>query len=304
MKSKLISLTTLIVLFLCSCSVLNIPLQSSNSPNFTVEPYSTPIPTNTPEPTLSPLPEEHRGFVDLGSQITDYIDIAEGNWGVYVKNLDTNEYIDINEGDMYSASLIKLFIMAAVYNDINEGKIEKDNYVSSLLNLMITESDNDAANTLCEILGDGDIINGFDRENKNTLTLDCVYTVQNTDLQDDRSNSTIEYLGRNYTSPRDCGHLLELIYRNQLYGDANSKEMLELLKNQTVTHKIPVSLPEEVIVANKTGETSSIQNDAAIVYSPACDYIVSIMCNDAYDEDSAIYDLQQISKIVYSYFND
>lgn len=302
--------TIIVVLLLCSCSsadiALTIPVAKtamsilSTTPSPTPSPTPTPTPTPTPEPTAIP---EREGLEDLKTQISDYISSLNGDWGVYVKNLNTNEFLTINEHEMYSASLIKLFIMAETYHAIEDGRLPQSDEVNNLLNKMITVSDNNSSNKLCEMLGNGDILVGFDIENENTRALDCTYTIQNTDLQNNRANSTIVYRGRNYTSPRDCGHILELIYKKELVSKAYSEEMLNLLKSQERTHKIPYPLPDDVETANKTGEMTGTENDAAIIFSPACDYILCIMSNNVNSNDKAISSIQTISQTVYSYFN-
>lgn len=287
-------------LLLCSCSAVR---TVSNILQPSSEPPATPAPTATAKPTATPEPAEREGLDELKNQIGGFVSERGGEWGVYVKNLSTNEYLALNEHEMYSASLIKLFIMAAAYNEIDAGAIKKDDHVTELIRAMIEESSNDAANELCTLIGGGDMLAGFDAENAHTKSIGCTYTEQNTDLQDDRSNSTIPYHGRNYTSPRDCGHLLELIYRGKLCGSEHSAEALGFLKNQQRRYKIPYLLPEGTVTANKTGEMSRVENDAAIVYGPKCDYIISIMVNETDDNDSTTMDIQELSKLVYDYFN-
>lgn len=309
MKRKILQ-TIIVVLLLSSCSsadiALTIPVAKtamsviSTTPTPTPTPIPSPTPTPTPEPT--PVPERE-GLDDLKAQISDYTNSLTGDWGVYVKNLNTNEFLTINEHEMYSASLIKLFVMAATYRAIDEGKLPQSDEVNNLLTQMITVSDNNSSNKLCEMLGSGDMLAGFDIENENTRSLDCTYTIQNTDLQNNRADSVIEYRGRNYTSPRDCGHILELIYKKELVNEAFSEEMLNLLKNQERTHKIPYPLPDDVATANKTGEMTSTENDAAIIFSPACDYILCVMSNNVNSNDKAISSIQTISQTVYNYFN-
>ena len=68
------------------------------------------------------------------------------------------------------------------------------------------------------------------------------------------------------TSVRDCGRLLEQIYRGECVSEEASAAMLDLLLNQQVTWKIPEGLDSSVVVANKTGETDTSQHDMAIVY--------------------------------------
>lgn len=299
-----------IMFFLCTIAVVlslamnfSVPAVIDTFSPAAAEPSPTAAATASPAPTPTAEPAEREGLDSLKNQIGELTSGLGGEWGVYVKNLKTNEYLALHEREMYSASLIKLFIMAAVYNEIEAGAIQKDSGVSELLELMITESSNDAANELCTMLGGGDMLAGFEVENTHTRNIACTYTVQNTDLQDDRSNSTIPYLGRNYTSPRDCGHLLELIYRGELCGSENSAEMLGFLKAQERRHKIPSPLPEGTVTANKTGEMTGVENDAAIVYTPACDYILCVMSNDVPDNGSAADGIRDISELVYNYFN-
>ena len=106
--------------------------------------------------------------------------------------------------------------------------------------------------------------------------------------------------GKNSVSPVDCGILLEKIYNGALISEEYSNEMLNLLKQQTRRNKIPYPLPQGTVCANKTGETSTVQSDVGIVYSPACDYIICVITNNA---RSGINDIRAISKLTYDYFN-
>ena len=102
--------TIIVVLLLCSCSspdiALTIPVAKtamsilSTTPSPTPSPTPTPTPTPTPEPTAIP---EREGLEDLKTQISDYTSSLTGDWGVYVKNLNTNEFLTINEHEMCSA---------------------------------------------------------------------------------------------------------------------------------------------------------------------------------------------------------
>lgn len=63
-----------------------------------------------------------------------------------------------------------------------------------------------------------------------------------------------------------------------------SEEMLDLLKNQQNTSKIPEGLGVDVPTANKTGETDEDQHDIAIVYGTKTTYILCdvgecVQCN-------------------------
>lgn len=80
----------------------------------------------------------------------------------------------------------------------------------------------------------------------------------------------------NKASAKDAGMLLEKIYTGKCVSARYSKEMLNLLLNQTRRWKIPAGIPSGIKIANKTGENDQCQNDVAIVYGKKTTYIVCI----------------------------
>ena len=108
--------------------------------------------------------------------------------------------------------------------------------------------------------------------------------------------------GRNMTSVKDCGTLLEKIYKRECVSKEASEEMLNLLSNQENTWKIPQGLPDGIKSANKTGETDQDQHDIAIVYGEKTTYILCVMSENC-PESTAVTNIQNISKIVYNYLN-
>ena len=69
--------------------------------------------------------------------------------------------------------------------------------------------------------------------------------------------------------------------------------MLNLLKQQERTWKIPAGLPQGVKSANKTGELPDTENDAAIVFGETADYILCVMAQGLANTSQA----QKIFKI-------
>ena len=98
------------------------------------------------------------------------------------------------------------------------------------------------------------------------------------------------------------GILLEKIYRGQCVSQQYSREMLNLLLHQTKRYKIPSGLPTGIVCANKTGETSSVQHDMAIVYGKKTNYVLCIFSEGA-SEDHLLYGIRSISSRVYQYLN-
>ena len=82
-----------------------------------------------------------------------------GSWSVYICDLPGESEGGLNAGSMQAASLIKLYIMGAVYEqyDTITSQYGKE-AVDSALYSMITVSDNDCANTLVNDLGNLSLI--------------------------------------------------------------------------------------------------------------------------------------------------
>lgn len=241
--------------------------------------------------------EYSQGLDTLKNDVKNYINGLSGSWGVYIKNLKTDEYMVLNDAGYSSASVIKLFVMAGAYNEIAYGTFPEDAAIKELLTNMITVSDNYSSNQLVKKIGSGSYERGFNDENSHTLSLGC-YNTQHKSLFIGYGDY-VSY-GRNLVSPFDCGIMLEKIYKGEVVSKEYSEKMLDLLKRQQRRNKIPYPLPSGTATANKTGETSTVESDVGIVFSPSCDYIICVLSNNSYDGISGI---RRISKMTYDYFN-
>ena len=264
---------------------------------------------NTVEPDATALGEH---LDDLTSQLKKtYTDPLEQNgelWAIAAMDLKTRAYSTVNaEQSMQSASVIKTFIMAAVYDRLvypDEGTTVSSDYqkkLKPLLTSMITVSDNASANELIRKLGGGDfqtgaaVVNEFCQEHNYTSThLGREFLAS--DPGDD-----------NYTSASDCCRLLSEIYNNSLVNADASAEMLALLQTQTKTSKIPAGVPSGVATANKTGELSDsdklgvVENDIAIVFDKNHPYVLCVLSNNIKNNTSAQDTIKKISADVYTY---
>ncbi len=233
---------------------------------------------------------------NLTKELEEYIKSNPGQWSAYIKNLKTGEITDINgDNKMTSASIIKLFVMAAAYDQINKGQVSEANKTTILNNMrnMITISDNDATNAIVAALGNGDEEAGRAIINNYASSEGYSETSINRSLGQS-SRGSVE----NYTSAKDVSNLLEKIHNGEI---DNSDEMLNLLKDQTRTSKIPAGVPDGVTVANKTGELGDVQNDAAIVYSGG-DYVI-VTLSEGVSESEGIDTIKNISKMTYEEYN-
>lgn len=237
----------------------------------------------------------------LQEQLNSLTRSYEGTWAVYVKDLEAGNTVSIHDQPMEAASLIKLYIMGAVMEQIQQGKLEESDRITELLNEMITVSDNEASNELVRYLDENhDHREGMKEVNRFIQE----HGYQNTEQLNGLEDESLWYSTRvNQTSVGDCGRLLEEIYQGTLVSHLASFKMENLLMNQNITYKIPSALPEEAVSASKTGEVSGTENDTAIIYSGGGDFILTIMSTDWTSQDEAVSHIHEITKLVYSYFN-
>ncbi len=233
----------------------------------------------------------------LARQIEGY----DGSWSVYVKNLNTDESFVINDQGMKSASVMKLFIMGTVYTAIDNGELSRTDEIVSLLNSMISESSNEASNRLLYILGDSSYADGIARVN--AFIQDHGYSEMTVEYNGFEDSATHISDGTNQVAAKDVGKFLEDIYRRTWMSRAESNEMESMLLAQSTRHKIPAGLPDGVLCGNKTGEMSGTENDAAIIYSDHCDYILVVLSSDWGDDGQATSRIADISSVVYHFFN-
>ncbi len=207
----------------------------------------------------------------------------------YVKDLNTdNPPVVYNDGvKMNSASIIKLYIMACVYDDIaHSGTVltaEEENH----LNKMITESNNQSANYFIDKYG-GENENHFvTKNNKINKFISNLGFADNITVLERKMHDYLPPYGstgfQNYTSAKAVGVLYEKMYKGQLVSPEADKKMLDLLKKQKRRNKIPSGLEKKypsVEVWNKTGELSQVENDAAFIVGEGVNVIFVVMIND------------------------
>ena len=242
----------------------------------------------------------------LVTQVQSQLPGANGSWSVYICDLAGGSEATINDSPMQAASLIKLFIMGAVYENYDSlsqqyGSATLDSYLTP----MITVSDNDAANSLVSCLGSGDSTAGMQKVN--SFCQSHGYT--NTSMG--RLLLASNEFGDNYTSAYDCGKFLKEIYQicsgtTQTPSLLHAEEMYSLLKQQQRTNKIPAALPEGVSVANKTGELSDVENDAGILYNAqgGNDLVIVCLSQNLSSPGEAQNTIAQLSRSIYLYYND
>lgn len=250
----------------------------------------------------------------LGDAVQSALVGTHGTYGIVIKDLKTNEsYMQNEERPFASGSLYKLWVMATVYEQMEDGKLHMSDELSKnvvdlnkefsidpsaaektdgtitysvqdALYQMITISDNYAALLLTDKVGLNNI-NSFLNE----------YGFSHSHVGVNGNPPT--------TTPEDIAGFFEKLYNEQLVDKQSSDSMLDLLKQQKLNDKIPEYLPDDVVVAHKTGELDDVTHDAGIVYAPSGDYLIVVL-SEIDDRDLANERIANVSKNVYDYFNN
>ena len=186
--------------------------------------------------------------------------------------------------------MIKLYVAGCIYEEqILSGNAQIQN-VDSLVKKMLSISDNDATNELVTRLGEGDAQVGMAKVNQFCQRHGLTDSSMGRLMLDFSSGK------ENYTSVRDSAAFLRSVYYGRLEG---SEKMLNYLKQQERTGKIPAGIPEHIQTANKTGELEHTENDVALVFSEGGVYVISVMTDNVSSTSDSRAWIVNLSKKVY-----
>lgn len=253
--------------------------------------------------------------MDLYSDINEIINRSIGDIGVVIEKMDNSMSIHINEDMIFpSASTIKLIIMAAVMNEVKKGKISFDDKIlltkdmlcggdgilkefdiehkftlKEIMTLMIIISDNTATNILIDLVG---------IQNINNIAVEM--GLEFTRLRRKMMDSQAVKEGReNTTTPKEMSKILRFIYDGKFIDEYYSKIALDILKRQQVGGRITLYMPEDIVVAHKTGDLDKLEHDVGIVYNNSSDYIICVLTKNLDVNKNGREIIGEISRITY-----
>lgn len=248
--------------------------------------------------------------------IDDAFGDMKGETSVYVSPTDSTEEVVSNSKAQRAASNIKLFILITAYQQVNEGKLNlNDKYtlkdsdkvdgtgeirnmssgseisMQDLLEDMMEDSDNTAANIVIRQLG------GMDKVNAQIKKIGAKDTKLERMLMD---TDALKDGKDNYTSVADLGMVLKKIYNHQMVLTKYDNAMLDILKKNNNHTKLPHDLPEEATVYNKTGEFDDygVENDAAIFGNNKGSFVIVVMSQDG-SRDEQIKKMNSFGSVMY-----
>lgn len=273
--------------------------------------YISPIITNqnslTPKSTQAIIPK-----IQLKDSIAKSLEGTADDYAIVIKNLKTGDSYFQNEHTVYQpASLYKLWVMATAYEQIKNGLFTEDTVLSqnaSILNSRYALSSESAeiksgriTFTVADALEEM-IVNSH---NYAALLLSDRVKLKNVQIFLDDKGLEESAVGTTSAIPTttayDIASFFEKLYKKELANSLYTDKMLDLLKGQTINHKLPKYLPKETIIAHKTGELDSFTHDAGIVYTSNGDYIIVIL-SDTPTPAIAGEKIAELSRAVYNYF--
>ncbi|NLJ18328.1 serine hydrolase [Globicatella sulfidifaciens] len=246
----------------------------------------------------------------------------DGEYSLYYQALDhktSSQPLILNNQPMRSASIIKLFVLAALFEQVEKGEMDlteqyvlkaedkvsgtgdiqnmQDGTELTLLTLaekMIIISDNTATNILINLIG------GI--EKVQNIIVELGYS----DVQLKRLMVDLESLKAgedNYMTAEDVGRILADIYQEKLVSKSASQKMLAILKQQTDRRMLAQNLPSDVTYYGKTGnfEDYGVQNDAAIIETPNGAFILVFLSQDGQKEQQ-LKAMNKLGKVVSELF--
>ena len=207
-----------------------------------------------------------------------------GEVGLFIRDTVTGEEITFQKDvPVVAASVIKIMVMAEAFRQKEKGLISFEEEVvirkedklpscgaltylhdgirmqiRDLVTLMIILSDNTATNLLIDLLG-------MDSVNEGIRLLG----LKGTDLQRKLFMPELSRQGiENHVTAGDMAAVLQALQAGQIVSESDSREMLQILKDQRLNGKIPFFLHEHGIdCANKTGEDDGITHDVGLIYA-------------------------------------
>jgi beta-lactamase class A len=248
-----------------------------------------------PEPVSEGVPDAERERVDEAlTRAAERIEGYDGVAGVYVRDLEGGFGYGVRpDEEFFTASIIKVPVMVAVYRKVDEGELsfsqmieikEEDwaagagwlqweragtkQTVGDLLLLMMTQSDNVATNALVRTVGGADHVNEVARSlgAENTLLYQKVSS----------ERAAIPQLD-NRTTPRDMAAMMQKIADGEAASDKSCQYMIELMDLNELDWWLDAGLPADVYAANKAGWLYEVYDDVGIVKAGDRPYVIAIL---------------------------
>jgi len=164
--------------------------------------------------------------------------------------------------------------------------------IRDLARRMITRSSNLATNTMVAVLGAEQI----------NVTARKLGVTRSLVLRGVEDQKAFDRGMINTMTARDLATLFAALERRQVAGEADTRDMLDILLAQEFNEKIPAGLPPGTRVAHKTGEITAVSHDGGIVYPPGrSPYVIVVLTRGVRNGQTSAALIADISRIVHAH---
>jgi beta-lactamase class A len=259
----------------------------------------------------------------LQQELQALIDEAKGTYGVSIYHFESQtEFFQNADEWFYAASIIKVPIMAAVFDQAFKGNLRLEEKIALRAEDMVTGSG------LLQHLSPGLELSIYDYtvlmiiDSDNTATNILIDRIGTKAIQDAMKEWGLEGSGFfnklsvipakiescNKITPRDMTHLLKLIAEGKVVSWRACNEMVKIMKQQKYNEGLPSLLPKQDGLvgvlplwecAHKTGWVTGTEHDMGLLYFPGNTFAVSVFGKDIADRKDAHQLMGRIGRLLY-----
>lgn len=261
---------------------------------------------------------------ELAESLLMAIQDAGGRFSIAIHHLESGEeFHHDSDHACYAASVIKVPIMAAVFDEAAQGRlsfVEKltvraedmvtgsgvlqhmtpgiQMYIQDLVILMIIESDNTATNLLVDRLGTETI-----QQSMRKWGLEATQFHHKLQII-----PAVQTGSRNTVTAREMAAFLKRMALGQVVSWNACRKMIEIMKWQKVNNGLPSLLPvlDRPVgavpaweLAHKTGYVTGIDHDVGLLYLPGHTFAVAVCVHDVTDRVRVLHTMGRIARILY-----
>lgn len=261
-----------------------------------------------PGKELRQLKQEIRGLVEQQPDLTT---------GLFFLNPETQEFVTHRGSETFpAASMIKLPVLIAFFQDVDNGKIQLDEELVMRPDLivgeagamqydepnsryealqvadwMITISDNTATNMIIDRLGGQDVLNQRFEE----------WGMPQTKIK----QPLPDLEGMNTMSPKDIAVLMGKVSQGEILTAHSRDRALEILRHTVTNTLLPQGIGEGALIAHKTGDIGMAVGDAGLIDMPNGQrYVAGVVVKRPHNDPRAQELIRSISRLTYKTFSE
>lgn len=241
----------------------------------------------------------------------------KGSFAVVIEDLTEDDKYSLNGSEPFpAASLYKLYLLARVLKDVEEGKLKLEDKITSSKSYLTSQLGSvdfgyeEAPETITYTIDEALTRVGRISDNFASIMLTNkvgVERLRETPYELEATNTDIK--SPTSTTASDIAVFFKKVHDQKIYSPAVSENIVKYLLLNQLSNRIPAGVlaarseSEGVKIVHKTGELARVRHDAGIVYLEGRPYLIVMMSKDLRDENEGIETLANISRDIYQYFS-